>query len=197
MGENAAIQVWLHEVKRVFASIGSTQRGHNLPHLASTADRPRRPLRTAGFTLIELMVVATTLGILASIALAQFGNVKARAYIVTVKSDLKNIWYAQELYFQNNYTYAQATPLLREYSPSPDVILIMVATNEGWTAKGTHKANPKYQCAVFHGNVVLNFPPSTDEGAINCVPKQGGGAGGGGPPGGGPPGGGPPGGGPP
>ena len=102
---------------------------------------------------------------------------------------MRNITYAQELFFQDNSTYAQATSLLQEYSPSPDVTIIMVASNEGWTAKVTHKANILYQCAVFHGNVVTNFPPSTDEGAIACVRRQGrgGGGGGGGGRGGGPP----------
>ena len=74
----------------------------------------RKPSRTAGFTLIELMIVATTLGILASIALARFDGVREKAYVATVKSDLKNIAYAQELFFVNNNKYAQATPLLRE-----------------------------------------------------------------------------------
>lgn len=149
----------------------------------------------AGFTLIELMIVATTLGILASVALARFDGVREKAYLATVKSDLKNIAYAQELFFVNNNKYAQATPLLEEYNPSPDVILIMVATRDGWTAKSTHKANSNYQCAIFSGTVSMNFPPSTYDGAIACLPKAGGGGGqggGGGGPGGGGPGGGPP-----
>jgi Tfp pilus assembly protein PilE len=126
------------------------------------------------------MIVATVLGILASIALANFSGVREKAFIATVKPDLKNISYAQELYFINNYTYAQAAPLLAEYSPSPDVVLIMVASKEGWTAKGTHKANSDYTCAVFSGTVTMNFAPSTTDGAIECVPKVGGGLGGGG-----------------
>lgn len=145
------------------------------------------PSRTKGFTLIELLIVVTMLGILAGIAIANYAGAKEKAYIATVLSDLRNIWYAQELFFIENYTYAQATPLLREYAPSPDVILIMVATSEGWTAKGTHKANSKYVCAVFSGTVVLNFAPSAVDGAIACIPKGGGGAGGGGGGGGGPP----------
>ena len=153
----------------------------------SSEGRTRKCLATSGFTLIELMIVATTLGVLASIALGSYGGVKERAYVATVQSDLRNIVYAQELYFANNNTYAQATPLLREYSPSPDVILIMVATREGWTAKGTHKANANYQCAIFSGTVTMNFAPSTDDGAIACNPKGGGGGGGGGGKGGGPP----------
>jgi Tfp pilus assembly protein PilE len=128
------------------------------------------------------MVVATTLGILASIALARFEGVKEKAWEATVVSDLKNIAYSQELFFVNNLTYAQATPLLQEYSPSPDVTLIMVATNEGWGAKGTHKANSNTQCAIFSGNVTFNFAPATQDGVIACAGKAGGGLGGGGGP---------------
>ena len=138
------------------------------------------PSHTKGFTLIELLVVVTTLGILAGIAIASYNGAKEKAYIATILSDLRNISYAQELFFSENYTYAQATPLLKEYSPSPDVILVMVATNEGWTAKGTHKANNQYQCALFSGTVAMNFAPSVFDGAIACVPQGGGGGKGGG-----------------
>ena len=169
----------------VFGTKIGSQEGQNLPHSTSGSDRRRKPSGAGGFTLIELMIVATLLGILASIALASFNGVKERAYIATVKSDLKNIAYAQELYFTNNYTYAQATPLLREYSPSPDVTLIMVASADGWRAKGTHKANANVQCAVFHGEVRVSWAPATVEGSIACVPKSGGGLGGGGGQGGG------------
>ncbi len=155
-------------------------RGITLPDLTAATERKLKLSSTTGFTLIELVVVVTVLGILASISIAKYNGAKEKAYIATILSDLRNISYAQELFFSDNYTYAQATPLLEEYSPSPDVILTMVATAEGWTARGTHKANNKYQCAVFSGDVAMNFSPSVESGAIACVPTGGGGGGGGG-----------------
>ena len=151
-----------------------------MPHWTPLSNRTWKRSGTDGFTLIELMIVATTLGILASIALARFDGVKEKAYTATIISDLKNIAYSQELYFTNNLTYAEATPLLQEYSPSPEVILIMVATREGWGAKGTHKANSNIQCAIFSGTVAFNFAPATEDGAIACAGKSGGGLGRGG-----------------
>lgn len=185
MRKNAAHPVRLHEDRCVLASEKSVNKGQNLPHLASRTDRAQKPSGTAGFTLIELTIVVTTLGILATIAIANYASARDRAYIATIVSDLKNISYAQELYFTNNYEYAQATPQLDEYSQSPDVILLLVATREGWTAKGTHKANSDYQCAVFSGTVAVNFAPSIYDGAIECSPKSVGGRGGGGGGGGG------------
>ena len=97
----------------------SDAKEHGLPHSTSDSAKRRKPLGTAGFTLIELMVVATTLGILASIALARFDGVREKAYIATIQSDLKNIAYAQELYFTNNYTYAQAPRCSRSTARAP------------------------------------------------------------------------------
>lgn len=152
----------------------------SVPTCALGVDRRSEPSWTRGFTLIELLIVVLVLGVLASIAIGKYDGVREKAYIATVLSDLKNISYAQELYFIDNNQYAQAAPLLREYSPSPDVTLVMAASKEGWTAQGTHKANANYRCAVFSGTVTMNFAPSVDDGAIACVPKQGGGLGGGG-----------------
>jgi len=106
--------VRLDRAKGVFGTHISAEKERSLPHSTSGSERILKPSGTGGFTLIELMIVVTMLGILASIALVKFEGAREKAYLATVKSDLKNIAYAQELYFINNLTYAQATPLLRE-----------------------------------------------------------------------------------
>jgi prepilin-type N-terminal cleavage/methylation domain-containing protein len=53
--------------------------------------------RRKGFTLIELIIVILVLGILAAIAIAKFVDVKEKAYITSMKADLRNF----ALYEQN------------------------------------------------------------------------------------------------
>jgi len=55
-----------------------------------------------GFTLIELLIVVVIIGILASIAIPKFANTKEKAYLTSMKSDLRNLVTA---------VYAGSTPL--------------------------------------------------------------------------------------
>jgi len=49
-----------------------------------------------GFTLIELLIVVVIIGILAAIAIPKFANPKEKAYLASMKTDVRNLVTAEE-----------------------------------------------------------------------------------------------------
>jgi type IV pilus assembly protein PilA len=68
--------------------------------------------KQGGFTLIELMIVIAIIGILAAIAVPQFGFYRKRSYNTAAHSDLKNFTTAQEAYFVDELTYCSSPTAL-------------------------------------------------------------------------------------
>jgi prepilin-type N-terminal cleavage/methylation domain-containing protein len=125
--------------------------------------------RTNGFTLIELLIVVVIIGLLAAIALPKFGFTKERAYVSTMKSDLRNLATAQEAYWNDYATYyagsVPSSQLL--YKPSPNVtISIAEATAGGWSATSSHIGTP-VTCGIFTGSAAA-VPPATGAGLVAC-----------------------------
>jgi prepilin-type N-terminal cleavage/methylation domain-containing protein len=122
-----------------------------------------------GFTLIELLIVVVIIGILAAIAIPKFGATREQAYVSQMKSDLRNLQSAQELYYSTNaYTYAAATTDLgTDWSPSEGVNVSLSQAGDGWTATATHNNATGWTCAVFV-NTDTGPSPATTEGAVAC-----------------------------
>jgi len=123
-----------------------------------------------GFTLIELLIVVVIIGILAAIAVPKFAATKERAYLGTMKSDLRNLATSQESYFYDNNTYyigaVPAAGFL--YNPSKSVtVTIGEASVAGWSATATHPGAPGKSCAVFYGTAAPVAPATTD-GVVAC-----------------------------
>jgi prepilin-type N-terminal cleavage/methylation domain-containing protein len=116
------------------------------------------PSNRKGFTLIELLIVVVIIGILAAIAIPKFANTKEKAYIASMKSDLRNLVTAQEAYFSdNNSSYAASTTAMgTNYRASTGVtVTIGAVTATGWSATATHGSTTK-TCTLTLGSGATN-----------------------------------------
>jgi type IV pilus assembly protein PilA len=125
-------------------------------------------LRTRkGFTLIELLIVVVIIGILAAIAIPKFASTKEKAYVTAMKSDLRNMMTAQEAYFSDYGTYADATGKLNGFSQTTNVNATITDYGKaGWRATANHLALPGgVTCQLAVGDKV---PSGVNEGEPKC-----------------------------
>jgi type IV pilus assembly protein PilA len=120
-----------------------------------------------GFTLIELLIVVVIVGILASIAIPKFANTKEKAYLATMKADLRNLATAEESYMFDSLTYTTSLAALNGWQPSTGVsITVNTATGGGWAATASHNVSTK-KCYLFYGSAGP-IGPATVEGQVRC-----------------------------
>jgi prepilin-type N-terminal cleavage/methylation domain-containing protein len=123
-----------------------------------------------GFTLIELLIVVVVVGILASIAIPKFSQMRQKSYVAAVTSDLKNLASAQEIYLSNRYAYAAALADITEYRVSDNVtVSINEATGTGWAATATHAGLAGGLCGIYYGTAAqAGGAPATTPGSVVC-----------------------------
>ena len=133
---------------------------------------PRHQDRSSriGFTLIELLIVVVIIGILAAIAIPKFASTKEKAYVATMKSDLRSLVMAQEVFLADNGTYyAGGVPnAALRYAPSSNTTVNIVnATTSGWAASASYAGTAR-TCALFYGNIAA-VAPAVVSGEPRCT----------------------------
>jgi prepilin-type N-terminal cleavage/methylation domain-containing protein len=123
-------------------------RRHNV---VSDSAEERRVRPISGFTLIELVVVVSIVGIVAAIATKQMGHTQVKAYVSAMKADLRNFALAEESYFYDNGVYASSDSMIGAagFVLTPAVsITVNEATKSGWSATAEHQRTG-IKCYLF------------------------------------------------
>lgn len=136
----------------------------------------RRQPNRKGFTLIELLIVVVIIGILAAVAIPKFSNTKEKAYVASMKSDLKNLVSTQESFFADSSKYAtDAAVRLAPYSfaaSQGNTVVVGGATATGWNATVTNPAvtsTGTSTCGIFAGATrPTGMPATVAEGVPSC-----------------------------
>ena len=124
-----------------------------------------------GFTLVELLIVVVIIGIIASIAIPKFSEVRAKAFLSSLKSDLKHLATQQEMYHNTQFSYGNTLALVGGSESDGVTITINEATGSGWAATASHAGLVAQHCGVYQGNAAAaGGDPGSAEGVIACTP---------------------------
>src|SRR5439155_16954963 len=142
----------------------------------------RDRMNRTGFTLLELLIVVVIIGLLAAIAIPKFANTKEKAYIASMKSDLRNLMTAEEAYFADSMAYtdqvdcsnppaAGSVPWCPSTGNTLDQLRLANGNKSGWTARETN-ANTAISCAIDRKSTRLNSSHVAISYAVFCLKKK-------------------------
>src|SRR5438552_18901377 len=119
-------------------------------------------MNRTGFTLLEILSVVIISGLIAAIAIPKLANTKGKAYIASMKSDLRNLMTTEEAYFADSMAYTDqvdcsnppaggSAPWCPSSGNTLDQLRLANGNKSGWTARETN-ANTAISCAIYVGN---------------------------------------------
>src|SRR5438128_7340263 len=115
----------------------------------------------------DIVTGVQTCGLPVSIAIPKFANTKEKAYIASMKSDLRNLVTAEEAYFADSVKYSStigAGGVIFTQSTGNTAPTI-TTTADGWTAN-IKNANTTKTCSIYIGSTSL--APANKEGEPKC-----------------------------
>ena len=116
-----------------------------------------RPSRK-GYTIIELIVAILVIGILAAIAIAKFVAVKEKAFVASMKADLRNFAiYEQDYEIDSQGSYFSGNGAAQGFRPTPGVTVTATADPgppPSWQAVATHDKTTR-TCQIITSNASI------------------------------------------
>jgi type IV pilus assembly protein PilA len=118
---------------------------------------PKQSAANAGFTVLELIIVVTMIGVLAAIAIQQFNGYRARAIDVSMRSDLKNGALAMESYYGEflSYPSAEASIVQVGYRKTSGVTLTINVTSPSTFTLNASRPNGSQPNFIFDSSTGL------------------------------------------
>lgn len=107
--------------------------------------------------------------ILAALMVPRYASEREKAFVTTMKADLKNLATMEETYYRFDGTYGYtANKDSLAFIESPGVtVTILEASAGGWSARATH-AGTGWTCAYYYGNAA-RVAPATTPGVLECA----------------------------
>jgi prepilin-type N-terminal cleavage/methylation domain-containing protein len=129
-----------------------------------------------GFTLIEVVIAALVIGILAAVAVPRLSASKDKAYIAAMKADLHTIAILEEQYAADNHgQYFSGTATsdapLNGFTPSKGVTMTLTAFNilgsqlADWTAVVKHSQTSE-SCEMHAGEIACTTTNALTTGVL-------------------------------
>lgn len=116
----------------------------------------------SAFTLIELLVVVVIVGVLAAVAIPKFASTKSKAYVTTMKTDLRNLMGAQIDHFTSKGAYTDDPSQLNFKQSTGVSTPVITLGTRAYTITVTHAQLPGTVCAIAH-----SMPNPLDSAAAN------------------------------
>lgn len=125
--------------------------------------------RIKGFTLVEIMIVVTIIGILASLAVPAFQRARWKALETSIRNNLRQIWGAAQQYMLENGEDTVLLSKIISWRAKNDGTLHGAANNPGYTSILQQVADESYDALVLYTTVAPNLNSTAADEAANLL----------------------------